>query len=250
MKKFEHIVVVGFSKVAIGCMQILKKHFSQEILFCEFKIGNDKKRVDEFLNNIKNSLIVSANNFYIFKENQIASNIIINYHNALLPKHKGSNPNIWTIFEGDMVSGVTWHFVDNGIDTGVSILQKEISINDETTAASLLILQNNLAIKSFEECLIILDKFDFDQNKFIKNKNSESIARKRNELPNNGILDISWQKSKIIKFLRAMDAGIFAQIPKPKIKIFGNMEEIIYYEVSDKYINLKLKNGVNIKIEY
>lgn len=250
MKKFEHIIVVGFSRVATNCVQILKNHFNQEILFYEFKIGDDKSIVDNFLNNIKNSFIVSANNFYIFKESQIASNIIINYHNSLLPRHKGTNPNIWAIYEGDTKSGITWHFVDSGIDTGATILQKEIPINKETTAASLLIAQNNLAIKSFEECLLVLDKFNFDQNQFIKNKDANSIAKKRNELPGGGILDISWQKDKIVNFLHAMDTGIFSQTPKPKLKIFDSIQEIIYYEVDEKYINLKLNNNVTITIEY
>lgn len=42
----------------------------------------------------------------------------INVHSSLLPKHRGPNPFSAVILTGDEESGVTFHHVDEGIDTG------------------------------------------------------------------------------------------------------------------------------------
>ena len=77
MKKFEQIIVVGFSRVATECIRKLKDFFKQDVTFYEFKPGCNKTGLDEFLKNKKDSFIVSANNFYIFKQQHILNNIII-----------------------------------------------------------------------------------------------------------------------------------------------------------------------------
>ena len=250
MKKFEQIIVVGFSRVATECIRKLKDFFKQDVTFYEFKPGCNKTGLDEFLKNKKDSFIVSANNFYIFKQQHILNNIIINYHNSILPSHKGSNPNIWSIYENDKKSGITWHFVDNNIDTGAVILQKEITIDSYTTALSLLIAQNKLAIERFSECLSILCEANFDQSKFVSFDKNYGITRKREELPNNGILDISESKEKIFRFLRAMDCGFLSNVKKPIIKVFDSFREVKYYEIHENYLVLQLDGDLKIKLDF
>ncbi|WP_390621668.1 formyltransferase family protein [Campylobacter peloridis] len=150
MNKFKQIILIGNGKVAKKCKEIAMNFFNKEVLFIE---NSTKNFLDDFFNKIKNSLIISANNFYIFKEECVKNNFIINYHNSLLPYHKGFNANIWSIWENDKTSGITWHKVDENIDTGNIILQKEIILSKEITAIKLLQLQSNLAINSFKECL-------------------------------------------------------------------------------------------------
>lgn len=73
---------------------------------------------DEILNAFKDCLIISVHNHYIFKAPCIEKNTIINCHSVLLPKHKGINTRIWTIYEGDKRSRITWHKAGYGIDIG------------------------------------------------------------------------------------------------------------------------------------
>lgn len=53
---------------------------------------------------------------------------IINMHISLLPYNRGADPNLWSYLENSP-KGVTIHKIDNGLDTGDIILQKEVQDN-------------------------------------------------------------------------------------------------------------------------
>lgn len=56
-----------------------------------------------------------------------------NLHASLLPNYRGAAPIHWAIINGETKTGVTTFFIDEKIDTGAIILQKELAIaNDET----------------------------------------------------------------------------------------------------------------------
>lgn len=65
----------------------------------------------------------------------------INLHPSLLPFYRGMSPQHWPIINGDKETGVTVHFVDEGIDTGDIIIQKKILIRDNWYVSD---LQNNM----------------------------------------------------------------------------------------------------------
>ncbi len=58
----------------------------------------------------------------------------INVHASLLPKYRGAAPIQWAIAEGETVSGVTTMLLNEGLDTGDILLQKELPIQPEDTA--------------------------------------------------------------------------------------------------------------------
>jgi methionyl-tRNA formyltransferase len=58
------------------------------------------------------------------------------YHPSILPRHRGSSAINWAVIDGDTRTGLTIFWVDEGIDTGDILLQKEVDIGpDETTGA-------------------------------------------------------------------------------------------------------------------
>ena len=58
----------------------------------------------------------------------------INLHASLLPKYRGAAPIHWAIINGESESGVTTFFINEKIDTGEIIAQKQTSIRpDENT---------------------------------------------------------------------------------------------------------------------
>lgn len=61
----------------------------------------------------------------------------INAHPSLLPKYRGPNPYFWTIRNMENSSGVTFHLLDNGYDTGAILAQEEIKIYPSDTGESL-----------------------------------------------------------------------------------------------------------------
>ena len=58
----------------------------------------------------------------------------INLHASLLPKYRGAAPIHWAVMNGEEKTGCTIFFLDEKVDTGNVILQKEMYIgSDETT---------------------------------------------------------------------------------------------------------------------
>ena len=58
----------------------------------------------------------------------------INLHGSLLPKYRGAAPIQWAVLNGDKETGLTTIYMDEGMDSGDIILEKEVEIlEDETT---------------------------------------------------------------------------------------------------------------------
>ena len=60
---------------------------------------------------------------------------IVNCHGALLPWNRGSHPNLWSVIE-DTPKGGTIHIIDENIDMGEVITQKEIHLDENETLSS------------------------------------------------------------------------------------------------------------------
>ena len=61
----------------------------------------------------------------------------INVHASLLPKYRGAAPIQYAVINGDAVSGVTIQQMNEGVDTGDIILQKEVELAPDETGGSL-----------------------------------------------------------------------------------------------------------------
>lgn len=73
-------------------------------------------------------------------------NPIINLHISYLPFNRGSHPNYWS-FKEKTKKGVTIHFIDQGIDTGPILIQKEVEFNlNDTLNSSYLKLKQEIEI--------------------------------------------------------------------------------------------------------
>lgn len=60
----------------------------------------------------------------------------INFHPGLLPFNRGTSPELWPFIEGTP-AGVTLHYIDDGVDTGDIIVQREVSISPVDTGRTL-----------------------------------------------------------------------------------------------------------------
>jgi methionyl-tRNA formyltransferase len=61
----------------------------------------------------------------------------VNLHASLLPRHRGSSPITAAILDGDKVTGVCTILMDQDMDTGPILLQKEVPILENDTAGTL-----------------------------------------------------------------------------------------------------------------
>jgi methionyl-tRNA formyltransferase len=61
----------------------------------------------------------------------------LNLHGSLLPKYRGAAPIQWALANGEKVTGVTTMRLDEGMDTGDMLLQRELPIGPTDTAEDL-----------------------------------------------------------------------------------------------------------------
>lgn len=102
--------------------------FGDYVIHTEEKIYNSSellKKVD---------FIISYGYRHIITKDIIEQfkNKIINLHISLLPWNRGSDPNLWSFLE-NTPKGVTIHYIDNGIDTGDILAQKQVEMKNEDT---------------------------------------------------------------------------------------------------------------------
>jgi methionyl-tRNA formyltransferase len=61
----------------------------------------------------------------------------INLHASLLPKYRGAAPIQWAIASGETVSGNTTMLLNEGLDTGDVLVQREMAIDPDATSVTL-----------------------------------------------------------------------------------------------------------------
>lgn len=97
------------------------------------------ERISELLDTHAVELIVLAGFMKLLQPAFVQKyrNRILNIHPALLPAFPGAHPVADTLAYGAKVSGVTVHFVDEGMDTGPIIAQKSVPVFDDDDEESL-----------------------------------------------------------------------------------------------------------------
>lgn len=79
--------------------------------------------------------------------------LFVNCHPSLLPLHKGPNPFYAAIRTGQEQSGITFHVMDKGIDTGPILLQAALKLSPDETGESLRQRCADLACRSIAPLL-------------------------------------------------------------------------------------------------
>ena len=223
--KYQKVLVLGSGQLAYKCAEIVREYIN-DVCVLELKVTESttleklcaKSRIpylcvikpemtDILLKVDTPTLVVSAGNTYLFPEKIIGKEnlTIINWHNALLPRHKGRNAEVWAIYDGDEQTGVTWHYVTGDVDAGNIIGQSTIDIGESMTAMKLYKLQTDIGAVMFGECIEEILKDGCSSQK--QQECEEEQMHFSWEIPNNGRLDTNWEMSKICRFLRAMDYG-------------------------------------------
>ena len=162
--------------------------------------------------------VISAVNTYIFPAEIVDHPNFcgINYHNALLPDHRGMNAEAWAIYDMDPYTGITWHYIDAAVDKGKIISQRTCPVNKDTTSLSLLMEQSALAFEAFEE---FADDFIHGTPHAEEQDQNTTRLHRIRDIPNDGWIDLSWNTEKTMAFLRAMDYGKLNNLGVPKIRV-------------------------------
>ncbi len=143
----------------------------------------------------------------------------INLHGSLLPKYRGAAPIQRAIMNGELLTGVTTMFMDEGMDTGDMLMKKEVRISENDGATSIF---SKLSVVGADLVLETLDKIDKNTIAKIQQKNDEATyappINKEEAL-------IDWKNCDAVKInnlIRGLDAGpaAYTTLNKKRLKFF------------------------------
>lgn len=81
----------------------------------------------------------------------------INVHFSLLPLYRGAAPANWAIVSGEEKSGVTTMFIEEALDSGPILLQRETTISEAETTPELMTRLADVGAELLSETLATLD---------------------------------------------------------------------------------------------
>jgi methionyl-tRNA formyltransferase len=116
---------------------------------------------------------------------------VLNRHNALLPKNRGRLTPFWVVYRGERQTGVSVHFVREGIDDGPVVVQEPFTVEPKDTFNT--IVRKNYAIAS---CVMLkaLSLLETNQYTLMENRNEEATYNSIPTLPE------AWEYRKKIMF--------------------------------------------------
>lgn len=234
----------------ITCVEPEKNAFSPLRTFCtkngvRYFCILDRSEISSFFVRLSvPTLVISAYNGFLFPKSVLANHFlnIINFHNSLLPKHRGRNAPTWTIFEMDKISGITWHKVILELDRGATIFQRSFDLTEDMTAIELTQKTLDVGSKTFLDILpSLLDgSYAFQETAF----SCFDSVHKSTEVPNSGILDLAWKVQKIYAFLRSLDYGKFRVLPSATVNLLGSTWHVVSY--SAKHLQCATSSDVSL----
>ena len=86
---------------------------------------------------------------------------VINRHNALLPKNRGRLTPFWVLYRREKETGVSIHFVTEGIDAGDIIVQERIQLDVKESFNSLVKRNYQIAPKAMRKALDLLESGNY-----------------------------------------------------------------------------------------
>jgi methionyl-tRNA formyltransferase len=81
----------------------------------------------------------------------------VNVHFSLLPKYRGAAPMAWTLLNGETRSGITIFWMDEGMDTGPMLLQRELQVGPDEDHGSLAGRLVSLGRQTLAEALKLIE---------------------------------------------------------------------------------------------
>lgn len=187
-------------------------------------IEYDSLQDDEFISRIKalkpDVAVVCSFNYKIPKVLLDAlPDGFINIHPSLLPEYRGGNPYSAVIINGEKVTGVTLHFMEESFDTGDIISQKQIPITPKETMGTLF---NKLNLLGLEMLLSVLR--DFEKGKLPRRKQPSGEFPVGKLLSDEELfIDFNNSAQEIERFIRGLNPFFNAStfFRKTFVKIFS-----------------------------
>ncbi|MBW1775525.1 MAG: methionyl-tRNA formyltransferase [Deltaproteobacteria bacterium] len=144
----------------------------------------------------------------------------INIHSSLLPKYRGAAPIQWALFQDEEKTGLTIMRMDEGLDTGAILFQKEVPILKDETAGH---LHDRLAQTAGD--LIITSLQEMHRGAFEEQPQDDTDATYAPKI-DKSMTHIDWNQpaAKISALIRALDPvpGARTTLEGKEVKLFSS----------------------------
>ena len=152
---------------------------------------------------------------------------VLNLHPAYLPYNRGWHTPSWAILENTPI-GATLHFMDEGIDTGDIIYQREIEILPNDTADTLYRRLKQLEFNVFREAWPLIVEGSYSRH---RQNSGVGTSHQRNDLFRPEIQFIDLNKNvkaeELLKKLRALTTN--------------RIDEAAYFEVNGRRYRVQIR---------
>ncbi len=176
-----------------------------------------------------------------------------NLHASLLPQYRGAAPINWAIINGETRTGVSTFFIDEKIDTGAMILQKETLIEQNDTVGS---LHDRLMTLGAALVIETLDLIKDDKVKTISQKESEDLKDAPKLTKENTRIDWTLSATRIYNFIRGLnpypaawtvikngEQELNAKLYDVEILEESHNKELGKISIDDNKLKVAVKNG-------
>lgn len=245
-----NIILLGYNRAACRILELLAGEDHQLYVFTHEAPGHIPSLIEisqklnipcktenvgeceETVRDFNPDTIASIYYRYIVKKNilDIPPKGSFNLHPSLLPEYRGCSSLTWALINGETHAGITYHYMEESVDSGNIILQVPFRIENKETQKSIYEKAMDLGVRHFKDALTLVA----DGYEGLPQEGEASFYKRG--CPHEGIIDPAWDDQKIDRFIRAM---IYPPLPPAKVKLRdGSVMEIRdfeeYRKISDK----------------
>ena len=127
---------------------------------------------------------------------------VIGFHPAELPRNRGRHPIVWSLVLGLKRTASTFFFLDDGVDSGDIVSQREIEIEESDNSQKLYEKISSVAAVQIKEIVLQLETSTLQRIK--QNSELSNTWRKRSEY--DGLIDWRMSAKSIHNLVRGLSA--------------------------------------------
>lgn len=143
--------------------------------------------------------------YLIPKSSYARHKIALNIHPTLLPKYRGPTSGAYILINGELTSGSTVHYLDEGADKGDIIAQSEVGLSPFDTIRS---LQRKVYATEPDLIMRAFAMIDEDAPRIAQDESRATIFPKRRK-PEDSEIDPALPLKDLINYIRASDEQAF-----------------------------------------
>ena len=137
----------------------------------------------------------------------LARNGAINFHDGPLPRYAGLNAPVWAIINREQSHGVSWHFIEGGIDEGDVVSQQAFDLTELETALTLNTKCYSAAIDSFTPLVTAIEQGSLRRQ--VQDLSERTYYAKDARPEAAGRLDFNQDADNLTALVRALDHGAY-----------------------------------------